>query len=156
VSTPIEGRAYRLVYLLKLAYLRLGERNAAALAPYGIDGRELALLAELADSEPMSQQQAAESQGIDRTTMVALVDGLEAKGLVCRRPDPRDRRRNVVEPTEEGRRVRTVAARAADEAERRFVAPLGEGDLDRLRAMLGALLAEDQRSRDGQQGADPR
>lgn len=40
--------------------------------------------------------------GVDRTTMVALIDGLERKGLVERRRSARDRRRNVVLLTAEG------------------------------------------------------
>ena len=65
-------------------------------------GRELAVLTVLAGDEPASQQQAAQRLGVDRTTMVALVDALEGKGLVQRHADAADRRRNVVELTAAG------------------------------------------------------
>ena len=41
-----------LAYLLKHARLKLAELTAAALAPYGLDGRELAVLLVLAGCEP--------------------------------------------------------------------------------------------------------
>jgi len=43
----------------------------------------------LIESEgPASQQRLADRVGVDRTTMVALVDALEEKGLVNRLRDP--------------------------------------------------------------------
>ncbi|WP_232050294.1 MarR family winged helix-turn-helix transcriptional regulator [Actinoplanes sp. OR16] len=56
----------------------------------------------LAHRESASQLQVAQTLGIDRTTMVALLDVLERKGIITRRTDPADRRRNVVEHTEHG------------------------------------------------------
>jgi DNA-binding MarR family transcriptional regulator len=114
----------RLGYLLKHAQQRLTELTGPALAPYGISGRELAVLLTLAGCEPASQQQAAQRLGVDRTTMVGLVDALEAKGLVARRPQESDRRRNVVELTEAGRETVRRAGQAAAQAEREFLAPL--------------------------------
>ncbi len=75
----------RLGYLLKHVHLRFTEASAQALAPFGVDGRELAVLAVLAADRPLSQMEAAIRIGVDRTTMVALVDALEGKGLVARR-----------------------------------------------------------------------
>src|SRR5258708_30372585 len=87
----------RLGYLLKHAHKRLIEFTGPAMAPYGIDGRELAVLTVLAGGEALSQQQAAQRLGIDRTTMVALLDVLEAKGLGGRHTHPEDRPKNGVE-----------------------------------------------------------
>jgi len=95
----------RLNYLLKHAQLLTAELNAKALASYGIHAGELAVLLVLADREPTSQQQAAQRLGIDRTTMAAMLDTLEGKGLVSRHPDADDRRRNVVELTDAGKDI---------------------------------------------------
>lgn len=130
----------RLGYLLKHAYLAYAEVAQAALEPYGIDGRELAVLDFLGGPGSLSQREVARRFGIDRTTMVALIDSLERKGLVERRPDPADRRRNVVEPTETGRRTLADAIRAADDAERRFLAPLGESGAGRFKDVVRTLL----------------
>lgn len=134
------GLEDRLGYLLKHAQLRLAELTGAALAPYGIDGRELAVLIVLAGHQPVSQQQAAGALGIDRTTMVAFVDTLEAKGLVNRRADERDRRRNLVALTEHGAETLDRAVRASDEAQQRFLAPLGPAAARELIVALQTLV----------------
>jgi DNA-binding MarR family transcriptional regulator len=120
--------------------------NAARLEPFGINGRELAVLTVLADGEPPSQLEAAQRLAIDRTTMVMLLDGLEGKGLVERRADAADRRRNIVVLTSAGGKALRGASRAADEAEAAFLAPLGDADRDQLRTMLQQLIADDQGS----------
>lgn len=127
-------------YLLKHAQQRMAELNAAALARFDITGRELAVLLVLADHETASQQQAAERLRVDRTTMVALLDGLEAKGLVARRPQEGDRRRNVVSLTARGQEVLGEATAASDEAERALLAPLTKQQGQQLRALLVAIV----------------
>ncbi len=114
----------RLGYLLKHAQLRLAEHIGPALAPFGLDARELAVLAVLAGDRPLSQLEAAQRLGVDRTTMVALLDALEGKEFVQRRRSEHDRRRNTVELTEHGHRTRAAAEQAREAAEREFLAPL--------------------------------
>ena len=137
---PPPELAGRLGYLLKHAQLGLAELTAAALEPYRLTGRELAVLTVLAGDEPASQQQAAQRLGVDRTTMVALVDALEGKGMVGRHADAADRRRNVVELTAAGRDTLHRAGEAAAEAERRFLTPLSTPDARRLKAALLAVI----------------
>jgi DNA-binding MarR family transcriptional regulator len=137
-STPELHR--RLGYLLKHAQLRLSELTTEALAPYGLDGRELAVLTVLGTGEPASQQEAAGRLGIDRTTMVAFVDTLERKGMVARRPHAEDRRKNVVELSPAGRDTLRKATKASDAAERRFLAPLDAPAARQLREALHAVV----------------
>jgi len=139
---PPPELAERLGYLFKHAQSRLTALTAEALAPHGVSAREVAVLAVLAGAEPASQQQAARRLGIDRTSMVAFVDALEARGLVARSPDPDDRRRNVVAVTAKGRETLRRADRARTEAERRFLAPLSRSTADALRRALTTLARE--------------
>jgi DNA-binding MarR family transcriptional regulator len=118
----------------------MAELTAAELAPYVIDGRELGVLLVLADGQPASQQQAAQRLAIDRTTMVAMLDTLEGKGLVSRHPDADDRRRNVVELTDAGRDILQRAVKASDDAERAFLAPLSPQAAQQLRNSLQAIV----------------
>jgi DNA-binding MarR family transcriptional regulator len=129
----------RMGYLLKHARQALMQLTGPALEPYGIDGRALAVLTVLADAG-RSQQEAAAHLGVDRTTMVALVDGLEAKGLVARTPDTLDRRKNVVTLTDTGRDVFERASEASRDAERRFLAPLTEIEAELFTAYLQAVV----------------
>jgi DNA-binding MarR family transcriptional regulator len=126
----------RLTYLLKRALVDLEELHAEHLAPVGVSGRELAVLLLLDGRDPASQQQAAGRLGVDRTTMVGLIDGLEAKGLVARRADAGDRRRNVLELTGDGRTALARAVRASDEAERQLLAELDDAESAQLRTLL--------------------
>lgn len=131
----------RLGYLLKHAHQRLVAEGSRALAPYGIDGRELAVLALVGAHEGLSQLEAAGRLGIDRTTMVALLDALEEKSLVARHRDPHDRRRNTVALTPTGADRLHAAEAVRAEVERRFLAPLPEQDAARFLAALRTLEA---------------
>jgi DNA-binding MarR family transcriptional regulator len=131
----------RLGYLFKHVQMRMHELNEEALAPFGIDGRELGILLVLAGHEPGSQQQAAQRLGIDRTSMVARLDALEGKGLVSRHPHAEDRRRNVVELSDAGRDTVRLATKASERAEATLLATLSDQDGERLRDALQAILA---------------
>lgn len=131
----------RLGYLLKHAQYRMHELNDRALEPYGIDGRELGVLVLIASHEPQSQQHAAQRLGVDRTTMVALLDTLERKGLVSRHPHAEDRRRNVVELTTVGHKVVEKAVTASEQAEREFLAPLSPAAAQQFRDALRLVVA---------------
>lgn len=137
---PGPALSRNLVYLLKHAQLRMAELTTNALTPYGIDGRELGVLLALTGREPASQQQAAQRLGIDRTTMVALLDALEGKGLVSRHPHVEDRRRNVVELTDAGKDTLRRATEASDDAEREFLASLSPQAAEQLRNSLQTIV----------------
>jgi DNA-binding MarR family transcriptional regulator len=129
----------RLTYLFKRAGLELEALHQQHLAPAGISARELGVMLFLDSREPGSQQQAADRLGVDRTSMVALIDGLEDKGLVARRPDTGDRRRNVVELTKAGKTTLARATRASDAAEAELLAALGRDEAAQLRDLLGRI-----------------
>lgn len=130
----------RLGYLLKHTFFALEELHEAHMADTAVNVRELSVLLLLEGREPESQQQAATRLGVDRTTMVALLDSLESKGLVSRLPDPDDRRRNVVALTGAGRRELESAKAASDRAEQELLAPLSVTEARRLREMLARIL----------------
>jgi DNA-binding MarR family transcriptional regulator len=119
-----------------------------ALASLGLSPKGFGALTILATEGPLSQQRLAQRQGIDRTTMVAVVDELERAGAVERRRDAGDRRAYALQLTRKGRRLVTRAAAAAAESERRFLAPLAAEDQLRLKAALRRLLEQRQPSGD--------
>lgn len=138
-NDPLPAVHTRLGYLLKHVALRLDELHSRTLAPFGVDARELGVLLVLAAHEPGSQHQAAQRLGVDRTTMVAVLDVLESKGMVSRTPDPADRRRNVIGLTEQGTQTLHDAVRASDEAERMLLAPLASRRQQPFREALDVL-----------------
>ncbi|WP_313546535.1 MarR family winged helix-turn-helix transcriptional regulator [Leifsonia aquatica] len=128
-------------YLLKHAHLALEARTDAALGPLGVTSRDMGVLRVIVEGEARSQQEVAAVLGVDRTSMVALLDTLEREGIVARHPSEQDRRRNVIELTEAGRKVFTEAERASLAVEREFVGSLGVDGANELRAALRSLLA---------------
>ena len=129
-------------YLLKHVQLRFFELGAAALEPLGINGREAAVLRAIADRDPVSQGEVARAMNVDRTTMVALIDDLQGKGLVRRRQDPDDRRRNAVELTDVGRDTARRAADAVERVERDFLGRLPSAEAAQFKKNLRALLGD--------------
>ena len=129
----------RLTYLFKRALVDLEDLHAEHLAPVGVSGRELGVLLLLDGRDPASQQQVAGRLGVDRTTMVGLLDGLEVKGLVARHADAGDRRRNVLKLTGEGQKTLVRALRASDKAERQLLAELDDAESAQLRTLLTRL-----------------
>ena len=143
-SPPPGGGPHRLGYLLKHADLQYAQLASAALEPLGIGPREWAALLCLDEQHGHSQREVAELLGVDRTTMVALVDELEANGWVMRRPQPGDRRKNAVTLTRKGRDVMRRGGHILDDCERRFLAALSEADAGRLKNALDAVITADR------------
>ena len=95
-------------FLLRTAFLRAAGVVAETFPP-GEHPRDASVLATLDAAGPRSQQQLAESLNVNRTMMVKLIDGLEARGLVERRVDPGPPVRVTYELTARGRAFGKVA-----------------------------------------------
>jgi DNA-binding MarR family transcriptional regulator len=128
-------------YLLKHAHRALELQTETALAGTGMTVRDLGVLRVIAGGEAKSQQEVAAMLGIDPASMVALLDALETRGIVVRRPSDRDRRRNVVELTVDGWNVFRRAEDRYAEAERAFTSNLGDAGAAMLRQALRSVLA---------------
>jgi MarR family transcriptional regulator, lower aerobic nicotinate degradation pathway regulator len=98
----------------------LHTRTAEALESLGLTTALFALLNVLGTREGAIQQEIGAAMGIDPSTMVSLIDQLEAAGLANRRPRPTDRRAREVAITPKGRRVleqaRALALQMEDDA----------------------------------------
>ena len=90
----------------------------------GIKLRQLMVLSYLRAGAPgLQQQQLCESLWLDPNNCVLLLNELEEMGYVERRRDPSDRRRHVVDITDEGRTALERAERAQEEHRRRAPRP---------------------------------
>ena len=122
---------------------RLGEssrrRFHKALEPEGLHPRHFGVMTMVAAHPGMSQQQLHEKTAIDPSSMVAVIDELEARGLAERRPDPSDRRTRTIFLTEQGEatlaRVRGLAANL----QREFFGALTAEERRTLHALLRKL-----------------
>lgn len=125
---------------------RTGQELASRrLAPIGLNVRLCGVLNLLAEG-PISQQALGEQLGIDRTTVVELIDELEQQGVVVRRRNPADRRSYALTLTPKGRMVQKRAARVFDAAADEFFDALEPAERQVLLGMLLRLIsAADER-----------
>jgi DNA-binding MarR family transcriptional regulator len=84
--------ARSLSFLVSQVGARSAQLFAERLAPLGVSPRAFGVLSNLRSTGGQSQQQLADTLGIHRNNMVALIDELEAAGWVRRHRSQRDRR----------------------------------------------------------------
>ncbi|MEV5355364.1 MarR family winged helix-turn-helix transcriptional regulator [Streptomyces sp. NPDC052693] len=94
------------------------------------------LLGHLAESGGCRATDLAAHYALDKSTVSRQVAALERAGLVGRRPDPRDHRVQVLEPTPAGRRVLARVTESRRAAFRERLAHWPEEDLARFAAYL--------------------
>lgn len=110
------------------------------LAPFGLSVRDYGLLWQLDTNGPLSQRELGQRHRIDRTTVVAVVDRLEARRLVTRSADPTDRRRHAITLTETGRSLFDDVRPAVEGAEAAFTTSLTPSQRSAMLAALNTIL----------------
>jgi DNA-binding MarR family transcriptional regulator len=107
------------------------------------------VLSTLADQPVRTQAALAESIGADKSRIIGVLDELQERGLIERRPDPADRRVHLLSLTEAGSRLRDSVREAIQrQEEERVLSVLPEADRAAfLRALriLSELPPEDMR-----------
>ena len=109
------------------------------LAPLGLTVQLCGVLIRLAEG-PLSQHELGQQLGIDRTTVVELIDELERKGYVERRRNPSDRRSYLLTLTARGRTFQKRAAQAFDAAAADVFAPLEASEVATISDMLRRMI----------------
>jgi len=130
----------RLSFLLGKLHIRSVELEVRELEPLGIDVKQHAVLCVLADEGAMTQRELGQRLGIDRTTIVAVVDGLDEKSLVERRRSPADRRAYLLTLTPSGEHAQQRGQRLVDAAERKLLDALDESERRTLTELLAQAL----------------
>ncbi|MDQ0576520.1 MarR family winged helix-turn-helix transcriptional regulator [Agromyces albus] len=127
------------IFLLARASALAIAAGNASLAEHGLKARSYAVLALAASDAGPTQRELAEFLRLDPSQVVALVDGLQARGLVRREPDPSDRRANVVVITDDGRDLFARARISAYAVEQQLHSALGDESRERVMELLRAL-----------------
>ncbi len=115
-------------------------RTAEALDSVGLTTALFALLNVLGTHEGANQQELGAAMGIDPSTMVSLIDQLEAAGLAKRRPRASDRRAREVVITPKGRRVLKQAQKLAKQVEDDVLRGLSGAERRQVLALLRRAL----------------
>jgi MarR family transcriptional regulator, transcriptional regulator for hemolysin len=115
-------------------------RAADVLASVGLTPALFGLLNVIGAREGAIQQELGSAMGIDRSTMVSLIDQLESAGLAKRRPSATDRRARQIAITPKGRRLLQRSRRMISETEDEVLAGLtGEERSELVRLLRRAL-----------------
>jgi DNA-binding MarR family transcriptional regulator len=89
-----------------MTYDLLIKRIEETQRPLGLSAATGLVITQLANSKkPMSPSELSENLILSRATITGLLDTLERRGYVTRKPHPTDRRMLLVEITDEGRKA---------------------------------------------------
>jgi len=128
------GVTVQLTQLTKMIFRRTSEDQL------GMRLKEFAVLAMLQEHSPVPQFELGELMCVDANNLVLLLNDLEAREFAFRRRDPADRRRHLVEITEEGLRAFTSAEKAIEGVEDEVLAQLSRDERAELQDLLSRAL----------------
>lgn len=104
-KTPrIDPLTMEVVELIGTVVARYHEEYEDAAAEHALTGAQARLLS-LLSLEPQPMRRLAQQLKCEPSNVTGIMDRLEARGLVERRPDPADRRVKLAAATAEGRKV---------------------------------------------------
>ncbi|WP_406267487.1 MarR family transcriptional regulator [Streptomyces sp. NBC_00191] len=136
-TDPLTREVVELIGTVVARYYTEYEQAAAKHSLTGAQARVLGLLA----LEPLPMRQVAQTLKCEPSNITGIVDRLEARGLVERRPDPGDRRVKLGAPTEEGKDTARRLRESLDFA-REPLAQLSEEERTVLRDLLKRMLGD--------------
>ena len=112
---------------------------AVELAGLSLTGSEINALANLADGRSRSVSELGRAVGTRPTTLTSVLDRLEQRGHITRRPRPGDRRGVLIELTSSGRDAAATIRNAITGIEQRALGPLPAEAIAALCAALQAF-----------------
>jgi DNA-binding MarR family transcriptional regulator len=134
IAMAVDTSPGTVVMLMRLA-TAIKKRSTEELL--GMKLRQLMLLSYLHGGAPALQQQVCEALWLDPNNCVLLLNELEDLGYVERRRDPADRRRHMVDLTDDGRAALERAERAQESIGEEMFAALNDEERATLRSLLG-------------------
>jgi MarR family transcriptional regulator, lower aerobic nicotinate degradation pathway regulator len=102
---------------------------------------QFGMLMALAPLTATSQQQLSRAVGVDPRNAVPIIDALQHRGLLERRPDPADRRRHIIALTPAGQAMIGQLRQSGEELEDWFLGSLTEAERAGLHTTLAKLYA---------------
>lgn len=120
----------------------VGELNRRTKATFDLSASAVTVLAIIdGSSEPITPSVIAECAIISSASATSVLDTLERRGLVVRRAYPNDRRKLVIELTNEGRRVIDQALPGAHRLETRVMSVLSPSERTQFLRLLAKIQA---------------
>ena len=136
---PVTRVAATPTWLLSRANARAQSLLADAFAVFDLRPLHYRVLAALDEHGELSQADLGRHLALDRKDVAVAVDLLAERRLAERRPDPGDRRRNIVALAPDGRELLPALHAALDGGQEAVTAPLTAGEATELRRILAKL-----------------
>lgn len=108
----------------------------------GLTPAQFGVLTVLQAHPGLGQSSLARALGFDKVTVLRVLRGLQARGLVTRCPAETNRRNMVVALTPAGEDVLAQAQKPAEKAYKRLMAPLDRNQQEQLLQLLQLLTGE--------------
>ena len=115
--------------------------EAPILAAHDLPMWGYVVLSALATGPTRTQAALAQAIRADKTRIIPVLDDLQERGLIERRPDPRDRRVRLLAITPAGRDRQATIQEAIRAEEERLLGDVPAGDAERFLAVLRRLSA---------------
>jgi len=125
--------------LLSQLGFETARRFGLLMAGVELEPRQFALMRSIAAFEGQSQNTVGELLRIPPSSMVGVIDHLEARGLVERRPHPSDRRSRTLHMTDQGRKILSRATELAMGLEQTICRGFSAEERRQLLEMLGQV-----------------
>ncbi|MDB5662174.1 MAG: transcriptional regulator, MarR family [Sphingomonas bacterium] len=135
------GLADRLGFQLRMAQAAVWSDLVAALQPFGLRPSHYSALLIVRATPGCRQQDIGEALGIQRPNVVAMIDGMERRGILKREVNPSDRRSYALSLTQEGQVLLEQADAAHRAHEARFASQLDDGAAAALIPVLKQIAA---------------
>ena len=123
-------------YNLRRAHGIQRQRFAHVFGPLGIRPVLLAILGLVFEQKSILQSELGRRLAIKRANIVTLLDELEQRGLLRRRPADSDRRAHLLELTPAGRKLTIKLVEMHERLERDMIEHLGVRERDQLLLLL--------------------
>ncbi len=141
-SIPGDMAPSTLAFLLSQVGLHAARQFAERIAEVDLQPPLFRVLNLVDAAEGRSQQAIGEAIEVPASRMVALVDELEQRGLVERRPHPTDRRVRALYLTSKGRKALARGREIAKEHEKELTRGMAAADRKRLTELLQNIVDE--------------
>jgi DNA-binding MarR family transcriptional regulator len=136
----VDSSEDRLAELFWSVARELRHRSREALTPWQITPSQFRALSVLMRDDPQRVTELAEHLRIAPRSATEVIDHLQRRGLVERRPDAADRRATLIALTDQGRAAGDDLRAARQIEAGRFFSTLSEGDREALSAILRKLV----------------
>jgi DNA-binding MarR family transcriptional regulator len=130
----LPGHLFRRLHQLAVA------RFTTVMEGFGLTPMQWAALAATLEEPGLDQSTLSRATHIDTSTLAGVVDRLEARGLIQRRPSPDDRRLRLIHPTDEGRSLFSDALADALDVQEWLLEPLSEKERVQFMALMRKVL----------------